>query len=122
MWHLYNLIAAGDRVQATTIRKVSFDTGGSGAGGSSESERVKLKLTLLVEAVEYDATAAELRVRGRNLTETEFVKMGGTPPRCAFSHTLFFALSHAYRHALSAHPRRHSVPLARAGAYAPGGD
>jgi protein pelota len=92
MWHLYNLIAAGDRVQATTIRKVSFDTGGSGAGGSSESERVKLKLTLLVEAVEYDATAAELRVRGRNLTETEFVKMGGTLPRCASRTRSFSAL------------------------------
>jgi protein pelota len=86
MWHLYNLIAAGDRVQATTIRKVSFDTGG--AGGGSESERVKLKLTLLVEAVEYDASAAELRVRGRNMTETEFVKMGGALrplSRCAYA-------------------------------------
>ena len=77
MWHLYNLIAVGDRVQATTIRKVSFESGGA-SGGGGESERVKVKLTLVVEATEYDGAAAELRVRGRNMTETEYVKLGGT--------------------------------------------
>ncbi len=73
MWHLYNTIAAGDRVQATTVRKVAFDS----ASGERESERVKLRLTLAVEAVDYDAAAAQLRVRGRNLTECEHVKLGG---------------------------------------------
>jgi len=72
MWHLYNLIAAGDRVQATTIRKVTTDN----ASGDRESERVKVKLTLLVEALDYDAAAAQLRVRGRNQTECEAVKLG----------------------------------------------
>ena len=76
MWHLYNLIAPGDRVQATTIRKVSFESGGA-SGGGGESERVKVKLTLVVEATEYAGAAAELRVRGRNMTETEYVKLGG---------------------------------------------
>ena len=75
MWHLYNLIAAGDRVQATTVRKVSFESGG--AGGGSESERVKLKLTLAVEAADYDGAAGELRIRGRNMTESDHIKLGG---------------------------------------------
>ena len=72
MWHLYNLITAGDRVQAVTIRKVAFDS----ASGERESERVKLKLTLAVEGVEYDAAASQLRVRGRNQTECDAVKLG----------------------------------------------
>ena len=89
MWHLYNLISAGDRVQATTVRKVSFESGG--AGGGSESERVKLKLTLAVEAVDYDGAAGELRIRGRNLTESDHIKMGGASPQ-AFLSFFFCAL------------------------------
>lgn len=50
LWHAYNLVLEGDRVEATTFRKVQKD-GGTGA----ESERVKLKLMVRVEGVEYDA-------------------------------------------------------------------
>lgn len=77
LWHLYNLIAEGDRVQAVTVRKVVSDTGGGG-GEARESERVKLRLTLCVTGVEYDAQGGSLRVRGRNETECEAVKF------CAF--------------------------------------
>lgn len=71
LWHVYNLVREGDCVTATTFRKVSRD-----AGVSSESERVKLKLTVQVENIEYDAEGAEIRVKGRNLTENEHVKLG----------------------------------------------
>ncbi len=50
LWHAYNLIREGDRVTATTFRKVMRDTGTGG-----DSERVKLTLTIQVEGVEYDA-------------------------------------------------------------------
>jgi hypothetical protein len=50
LWHAYNLVREGDRVEATTFRKVQRDTGTGG-----ESEKVKLKLLVVVEAVEYDA-------------------------------------------------------------------
>ena len=49
MWHVFNLVRAGDRVTAVTFRKIAVH----GAGGS-ESERVKLKLTISVEAVDFD--------------------------------------------------------------------
>ena len=49
MWHVYNLIRAGDRVTAVTFRKIAV----YGAGGG-ESERVKIKLTIAVEAVDFD--------------------------------------------------------------------
>lgn len=71
LWHAYNLIRAGDRVTATTFRKVSRDT-----GASSDSERVRLRLTVAVEGVEYDAEGACIRLKGRNLSECEHVKLG----------------------------------------------
>ena len=46
------------------------------ATGSSFSERVRTVLTLSVEAIEYDTTACSLRVKGRNIKENQFVKMG----------------------------------------------
>ncbi len=53
MWHVYNLIREGDRVTATTFRKIARD---SGAG--SESERVRIKLTVQVEGVDFDPEGA----------------------------------------------------------------
>jgi protein pelota len=49
MWHVFNLVREGDRVTATTFRKVAKDS-----GTGAESERVKIKLTIQVEGVEFD--------------------------------------------------------------------
>lgn len=54
MWHVYNLVREGDRVTATTFRKVSKD-----AAAGSESERIKLKLTVKVEGIEFDPEGEE---------------------------------------------------------------
>lgn len=51
MWHVYNLIRVGDRVMASTYRKVQRETG----GGGSESEKLKLHLKLEIEDIDYDA-------------------------------------------------------------------
>eukprot|EP00850_Spirogloea_muscicola_P019872 SM000201S05928 [mRNA] locus=s201:91467:95419:+ [translate_table: standard] len=84
LWHAYNLIAADDLVAATTVQKEA-----TGGGGGGDSERVRLKLEIRVElvadtvpwaqAVEYDATAAVLRVRGKNVAENEHVRVGSVP-------------------------------------------
>lgn len=71
IWHAYNLIRENDLVTATTFRKISRD---SGVG--TESEKVKLKLTIKVENIEYDGEGHQIRLKGRNLTETEHVKLG----------------------------------------------
>ncbi|EFN59828.1 hypothetical protein CHLNCDRAFT_29371 [Chlorella variabilis] len=71
LWHAYNLILEGDRVEATTFRKVQKDL-----GTGSESERVKLKLMVAVQGVEYDAEGQQIRLKGRNLTENEHVRLG----------------------------------------------
>mmetsp|Transcript_29216 Transcript_29216/g.64627 ORF Transcript_29216/g.64627 Transcript_29216/m.64627 type:complete len:382 (+) Transcript_29216:312-1457(+) len=71
MWHAYNLIREGDHVTATTFRKVNKD---SGVG--AETERIKLKLTIEVESVDFDAEGGIIRLRGKNLTESEHIKLG----------------------------------------------
>lgn len=71
MWHAYNLIREGDHVTATTFRKVAKDT-----GTGADSERIKLKLTILVEGVEFDPEGGVIRLKGKNLTESEWVKLG----------------------------------------------
>ncbi|KAJ6824822.1 protein PELOTA 1 [Iris pallida] len=72
MWHAYNLITAGDTVQAVTVRKVLREA----ASGGRDAERVKLKLEIKVEAVEYDKEGSVLRIRGKNIMENEHVKIG----------------------------------------------
>ena len=44
--------------------------------GSSTSERIRTTLTISVESVEYDTTSCQVRIKGRNIQENQFVKMG----------------------------------------------
>ncbi|GAV05505.1 hypothetical protein RvY_15626 [Ramazzottius varieornatus] len=72
MWQAYNLIAVGDQIHASTIRKVNQES----ATGSSNSMRVRTSLTLAVENVEFDTQAGMLRIKGRNMEENDYVKLG----------------------------------------------
>lgn len=72
MWHAYNLISEGDHVRSTTIRKVQNET----ATGSSTSSRVRTTLTINVENIDFDTQACVLRLKGRNIEENQYVKMG----------------------------------------------
>mmetsp|Transcript_17278 Transcript_17278/g.35885 ORF Transcript_17278/g.35885 Transcript_17278/m.35885 type:complete len:392 (-) Transcript_17278:561-1736(-) len=85
MWHTYNLLCKGDFLRATTIRKVQRES----ATGSTESERVRLSLTIEVTDIEFDSMASKLRVNGRNVVETDHVKVG------AF-HTIELELNRAF--------------------------
>lgn len=72
MWHTYNLIAEGDQVRSTTIRKVQNES----VTGSSTSNRVRTTLTISVESIDFDTQACMLRLKGRNIEENQYVKMG----------------------------------------------
>lgn len=72
MWHAYNLIAEGDSVRASTIRKVQNESN----TGSSTSSRVRTMLTISVESIDFDTQACVLRLKGRNIAENQYVKMG----------------------------------------------
>ncbi|XP_055712976.1 protein pelota [Phlebotomus papatasi] len=85
MWHAYNLISEGDNVKCTTIRKVQNET----ATGSSSSNRVRTTLTITVENIDFDTQACVLRLKGRNVEENPYVKMGAY-------HTLDLALNRKF--------------------------
>src|SRR5688572_13374615 len=72
MWHAYNLVQEGDHLKASTIRKVTTES----ATGSTASNKIRTTLTVLVEQLEYDTQACVLRVKGRNVVENEYVKIG----------------------------------------------
>jgi hypothetical protein len=72
MWHSFNLVSEGDRVKASTVRKVQKET----ASGGTDSQRVRLTLEVVVEDIDFDAVAGRLRLRGRNVLENPHVKLG----------------------------------------------
>ncbi|KAM4698262.1 protein pelota homolog isoform 1-T1 [Rhinophrynus dorsalis] len=72
MWHTYNLLQVGDSLQASTIRKVQTES----ATGSVGSNRVRTTLTISVENIDFDSQACQLRVKGINIQENQYVKMG----------------------------------------------
>merc|ERR1712141_769647 len=72
MWHAYNLISQNDKLRSTTIRRVTIQS----ATGSTSSNKVRTTLTIQVETVEFDTQASMLRIKGRNIVENQYVKMG----------------------------------------------
>ncbi|KAI3910703.1 hypothetical protein MKW92_045149 [Papaver armeniacum] len=72
LWVAYNLVCKGDTVRASTVRKVTRDD----SSGGRESERRKLTLSVKVDDVEYEKEGSVLRIRGRNVSKNEFVKIG----------------------------------------------
>lgn len=72
MWHAFNLIQEGDRVRASTVRKVTNES----ATGSRTSDKVRTTLTVQVENIDFDTQACMLRLKGRNVEENQHVKMG----------------------------------------------
>jgi len=85
MWHAYNLIAIGDSLRASTVRKVvqTTDT------GSSTTTKKRMILTIEVLGIDYDIAACTLRVKGRTIEENDFVKKGS-------HHTLDLELHNAF--------------------------
>ncbi|KAL1490746.1 hypothetical protein ABEB36_013393 [Hypothenemus hampei] len=72
IWHAYNLISEGDSVKSSTIRKVQSES----STGSSTSNRIRTTLTITVENIDFDTQACMLRLKGRNIEENQYVKMG----------------------------------------------
>ncbi|GFT04209.1 protein pelota homolog [Nephila pilipes] len=72
MWHTYNLLTEGDTLKSTTIRKVTTES----ATGSTASNRIRTTLTVRVEDIDFDTQACMLRVKGRNIQENQYVKLG----------------------------------------------
>lgn len=73
MYCIFSILSVGDRVKASTVRKVLHE---STAGGAATSERVRTQLTVRVLDVLFDPELGEVRVHGVNCVEHELVKAG----------------------------------------------
>jgi len=72
IWQAYNLINRGDSVKSSTYRKVTTES----STGSKDSNKIRITLTIRVESTEYDSQGSQIRVKGKNIVENDYVKMG----------------------------------------------
>ncbi|EGT45824.1 hypothetical protein CAEBREN_01101 [Caenorhabditis brenneri] len=72
MWHIYNLIRAGDVVKASTSRKVVSES----SSGTVTNSRVFVKLAVKIETIDFDPGAHELHLKGKVIEENDVVKLG----------------------------------------------
>lgn len=72
MWHVYNLLQVGDHIRASTLRKVVSES----ATGTTGSTKVRTMLRIAIETIDYDFEGCVLRVKGKNVEENQYVKMG----------------------------------------------
>lgn len=72
MYHLYNLISAGDQVEATTYRNVVTER----KSGTRDRTRIQTRINVQVEDVSFDAEECTLRLKGINVRENEYLKLG----------------------------------------------
>lgn len=100
MWHIFNLLQEGDSLRSTTVRcvyhsiqfrlcilsKVTTES----ATGTTNSQRVRTTLTIAIETIDFDTSSCSLHVKGRNIEENDYVKMGAY-------HTLDLELDRKFR-------------------------
>lgn len=72
MWHVYNLVREGDVVKSGTVRKVTQES----TTGSKSSQRIQMTLAVVVETIDFDPSVCTLHLKGRNVKESEHVKLG----------------------------------------------
>ena len=72
LWHTYNLIAKGDKLLATTFRKVQKQS----STGSVDSQKVKMSLAISVSRIDFDPEGGSLRVGGTIASEHEGLHLG----------------------------------------------
>lgn len=70
LWHLYNMITAGDHITTKSRRKVTRENAVSNLGA------VIKVLNLEVEVTDISFSPDEVRISGVNKTENEFVRLG----------------------------------------------
>lgn len=72
MWHVFNLLRVGDRVKASTVRRVQTES----TTGSVSSSRIKMTLTIEVRKIDFDHEAEAIHVAGVNVEENKWVRNG----------------------------------------------
>uniref|UniRef100_A0A0N5A5L5 Protein pelota homolog n=1 Tax=Parastrongyloides trichosuri TaxID=131310 RepID=A0A0N5A5L5_PARTI len=72
MWQFYNLIRVGDKMKASTVRKVITES----QTRSNTSQKINMNLTIAIEVINFDPTTVTLHLKGKNIEKNEHVKLG----------------------------------------------
>lgn len=72
LWQIFNLIAVGDEVSASTFRKVAKESN----SGAVDQQKMKLTLRVRVESIDFDPEGGQLRLAGITVAENEHVRLG----------------------------------------------
>jgi len=72
LWHIFNIINAGDRITMTSKRKVAQTTN----TGTVTNTKMIVKLTIRVETIDWNGDVPAIRIKGVNTEESRFVKLG----------------------------------------------
>ena len=73
---MYNIIQKGDFLKIVTFRKIVHENNSS----SKTTVKKKLDITIKLEEIDYDQLAAEsageIRIKGKNVSENEYINVG----------------------------------------------
>ena len=72
LWILYNILAKGDYIKTVMFRKVQHETG----TGKTQSVKKKIIITIKIEEIDYDQTEGIIRLKGKNVSENEYISIG----------------------------------------------
>ncbi|KAM7532888.1 hypothetical protein Aperf_G00000128579 [Anoplocephala perfoliata] len=74
VWIVYNLLQVGDEVECVTRRKII--TGTNSETGKNRAAFVRTSLAIEVKAIDFDAKASIIYLKGRIAVENGYVKIG----------------------------------------------
>lgn len=72
LWHLYNIISRGDLIKMKTFRKVIHEN----SNGTKTTSKKFIPVTIKIQDIEYDQESIEIRVNGKNVSESDYISKG----------------------------------------------
>lgn len=71
MYHLHCLLEVGDTVFSKTMRMVNVES-----GGGTVKKKMFINIGIKIEKIEYEPEANTMRLNGKTVTQSEYVRMG----------------------------------------------
>ena len=71
---MYNLLCDGDELEALTVRNIH--TCDRANIVNKAKVKIQTKICIRIEAIEYDDNQCSLRIKGVNIKENEYIKLG----------------------------------------------
>ncbi len=73
LWHIYNIVTKGDFIKTKTFRKVAYE---NSQGVKSNAVKKVINITIKIEEIEYDNKEGLMRLKGKNVSENDYISVG----------------------------------------------